>query len=238
MAKLFEEVAYRETSIGALSLRRRRMRSDGPDIWEIRLDEGYLMSSQFVAGEEALATLSLSDLSGHALDVVVGGLGLGYTANAVLDHEEVASLLVVELIPEVIEWHRERHLPLSARLVGDPRCRLIAGDFFALACNKSGFDPSDATRRHDAILVDIDHSPRHLLVAGNASFYEPEGLHAIAESLNPRGVFGLWSTDAVDEIFLSNLQNVFSSARAERVEFFNPYQSAPAFNIIYIARRD
>jgi hypothetical protein len=89
---------YRPTSIGALSLRRRRELSLGVDVFEIKLGDEYLMSSLFMVSEIALARLGLGKLSGGDLDVVVGGLGLGYTAQAVLEHEAVRSIVIVEAL--------------------------------------------------------------------------------------------------------------------------------------------
>jgi len=129
----FEELDYRPTPIGALSLRRRRELKLGVDVFEIKLGDEFLMSSLFTASEIALARLGLAELSEHGLDVVVGGLGLGYTAKAVLEHQKVASLLVVEALEAVIEWHAEGLVPLGPELTGDLRCRFVQGDFFALA---------------------------------------------------------------------------------------------------------
>ena len=94
------------------------------------------------------------------LDVVVGGLGLGYTARAVLENAGVRSLIVVDALAEVIEWHEQGLLPLGKELTGDPRCRLVNGDFFAMSHSAEGFDHRSQGRRFDAVLVDIDHSPR------------------------------------------------------------------------------
>src|SRR5512141_1674504 len=106
MSRLFEELGYRQTPIGALSLRRRRELSLGVDVFEIKLGDEFLMSSLFTASEIALARLGLAALvrpkSNAALDVVVGGLGLGYTAQAVLEHSTVGSLIVVEALQPVI----------------------------------------------------------------------------------------------------------------------------------------
>ena len=52
-----------------------------------------------------MARLGLAELSGRKVDVVVGGLGLGHTAKAVLEDKSVASLLVVEMLEGVIAWH-------------------------------------------------------------------------------------------------------------------------------------
>src|SRR5438876_1292049 len=96
MSLYFEELDYRLTPIGALSLRRRRELSLGIDVFEIKLGDEYLMSSLFTASAIALARLGLAELLGTDLDVVVGGLGLGYTAQEALKHKAVKSLVIIE----------------------------------------------------------------------------------------------------------------------------------------------
>src|SRR6202051_1263047 len=119
MSLYFEELDYRPPPIGALSLRRRRELSLGVDVFEIKLGEDYLMSSLFTASEIALARLGLDELAGRNLDVVVGGLGLGHTARAVLEHAQVGSLLVIDALAAVIDWHRKGLVPLGAGLTRD-----------------------------------------------------------------------------------------------------------------------
>jgi spermidine synthase len=236
MSLYFEELDYRPTPIGALSLRRRRELSLGVDVFEIKLGDEFLMSSLFTASEIALARLGLAELSGANLDVVVGGLGLGYTAQAVLEHKAVKSLLIVEALDAVIDWHEKGVLPLGPTLTADPRSRFVLGDFFAMAASKEGFDPDVSARRFDAILVDIDHSPDFLLDPKNADFYQPSGLQRLAAHLHAGGVFGLWSNEPPDELFTSRLAEVFATARAERVTFFNPLQNRHFTQTVYLAR--
>jgi spermidine synthase len=238
MSLYFEELDYRLTPIGALSLRRRRELSLGVDVFEIKLGDEYLMSSLFTASEIALARLGLAELSGPCLDVVVGGLGLGYTAQAVLQHEGVRYLLVVEAMEAVINWHETGLLPLGPVLAKDPRCRLVLGDFFALADSKEGFDPEEPARRFDAILVDIDHSPNLPLNSRNTAFYQPEGLKRLSFHLHPGGIFGLWSNELPDEAFTRRLSAVFAEARAERVTFHNPLQNREFTQTIYLAKTE
>jgi spermidine synthase len=238
MSLYFEELDYRLTPIGALSLRRRRELSLGVDVFEIKLGNEYLMSSLFTASEIALARLGLAELSRAGLDVVVGGLGLGYTAQAVLQHEGVKYLLVVEAMDAVINWHETGMLPLGPVLTKDPRCRFVPGDFFALADSKEGFDPDEPARRFDAILVDIDHSPSLLLNSRNTAFYQPEGLKRLSFHLHPGGIFGLWSNELPDEAFTRRLSAVFAEARAERVTFHNPLQNREFTQTIYLAKTE
>ncbi len=236
MSLYFEELDYRPTPIGALSLRRRRELTLGIDVFEIKLGDEFLMSSLFTASEIALARLGLAELTADSLDVVVGGLGLGYTAQAVLEHDSVASLLVVDALEAVIDWHREGRLPLGPELTGDRRCRFVHGDFFALAAGTAGFDPDRPGRRFDAILVDIDHSPDFLLDPANAGFYRPEGLRRLACHLRPGGVFGLWSNDPPDPTFTSRLAEAFATARAAPVTFRHPVQDRDVTQTVYLAR--
>lgn len=237
MHVLFEEIDYCPTPIGAVSLRRRFELTLKREVYEIQLDDEFLMSSLFTASEEALARLGLAALDGDRLDVVVGGLGLGYTARTVLEDARVASLAVVEMLAPVIQWHRKGLLPLGAELVADPRCRLVQGDFFALAASAQGFDPEVSGRRFDAILLDIDHSPEALLDPRSTNFYQPDGLRALATQLKPGGLFGLWSNDRPDPAFTDRLAGVFAEAWAEAVTFDNPLQGRPFTQTVYLARR-
>ncbi|MEM5495315.1 spermidine synthase [Hoeflea sp. AS16] len=237
MSRLFEELDYRPTPIGALVLRRRREARLGVDVLEIKLGEEHLMSDLFTASEIALAQLGLAACEGEGLDVLVGGLGLGYTAKAALDEPRTGSLIVVEYLEAVIDWHRTGLLPLGPELTGDNRCRLVEGDFFALARSEAGFDPDKPGRQFDAILLDIDHSPDALLDARSESFYQPEGLAKLAAHLRPGGIFGLWSDEQTDAAFTERLAGVFSQAWAEPVTFHNPLQDKPFTQTVYLARK-
>ncbi len=237
MTPMFEELAWEHTPIGELVLRRRRLSANGADIWEIKLNDGYLMSSQFVDGEIALADIGLAMAPGQGLDVVVGGLGLGYTAQAVLRDPRVGKLTVIELIPQVIQWHRDHVLPLGKIIAHDPRCTLRQGDFFTLAAEPDGFDPAAPDLLHDAILIDIDHSTTHFIDDASAGFYSAEAIAGITAKLKPGGIFALWSTDAEDAEFVAALGQTLMDVRVERVEFATPYRDAPAFNLIYLGRK-
>ncbi|HAT36562.1 MAG TPA: spermidine synthase [Rhodospirillaceae bacterium] len=236
MSRSFEELAYCETPIGELGLRRRRELRLDTDVFEIKLGEEFLMSSLFTASEIALADLGLGDLRGNELDVVVGGLGLGYTADAVLKHRQVHSLIVIEALAPVIQWHLDAILPLERSLADDPRCRLLEGNFFAMAQSADGFDREKSGRRFDAVLVDIDHTPEFWLAPGSADFYQPDGLTALSRHLVPGGVFGLWSNDLPDDTFTARLASAFDSARAETVTFPNPLTNEDVTQTVYLAR--
>ncbi len=238
MSRDFEELDYQKTALGELILRRRVMHSlDDIVVYEVKLGDAFLMSSLFHEVEVALSHLGLGELEGADWEVVVGGLGLGYTAVAALEHSELRSLRVVDALPAVIGWHERGLVPLGSQLTGDPRCRLVEGDFFALAESPEGFDREQPGRLFDAILLDIDHSPRDLLKQSNATFYTPTGLKALASKIRPRGIFAMWSDEEPDEDFMQVISSAFETVRAHVVTFTNPILESDSASTVYVARK-
>jgi spermidine synthase len=239
MSANFAVLDYRQTPLGDLTLRRRRVLSlDGLEIFEVKLGDCFLMSSLFHEVEEMLADLGLAALDAAELDVVVGGLGLGYTALAALKNPSVRSLIVVEALDAVIDWHQRGLVPLGPQLTADPRCRFVQADFFALAAKPNeSFDPETPGRQFHAVLVDIDHSPRHLLHERHGAFYQRDGLRRLSAQLHPGGAFALWSDDPPDADFLATLRAVFPEADARDVTFYNPLLECDSASTVYVARR-
>lgn len=245
LSPLFEELDHAETPYGELILRRRQAPSlGGAMVYEVKLGGDFLMSSQVNASEIALTELGLGALTDASArsgepswDVVVGGLGLGYTAGAALEDDRVRSLLVVESLGEVISWHARELVPLGATLNTDARCRVVHADFFARARDPAaGFDPDEPGRRFDAILLDIDHSPAGLLHGDHADLYTPEGLARLRAKLRPGGVFALWSFEPPEEAFSARLGAVFDAVVAHPIEFENPHLGRDDLNTIYVCR--
>ncbi|BDV31770.1 spermidine synthase [Microbacterium terricola] len=230
MITRFEELDWQPTPMGDLTLRRRAEPAVGREIYEVKLGEEYLMSSLFTVAEEELATLGLAALDRDDLVVLVGGLGLGYTALTALRDPRVRSLEVIDALPAVIGWHRRKLLPTSAELVDDPRTTLTHGDFFAVMRAA----PGDEGRRFDAILLDVDHSPRHQLDPSHADLYDAAGLRALDRHLTPGGVFALWSDDPPDAEFMVALDAVFDHGAAHVVDFDNPITGGVSSNSVYV----
>lgn len=156
----------------ALRLRR------GPagDVHELIVNGVFAMDSADVTSE-----LALADLAGEAPgDVLVGGLGLGYTAARLLDRG--AGVDVVELSSDLLGWARAGLTPLLARVAAG--ARLHRADVAAFLAR--------AERRWDAVLLDVDNGPGFLVHDGNAALYEPGGLRAAASRVSPGGVLAIW----------------------------------------------
>ena len=86
-----------------------------------------------------------------------------------------------------------------------------------------------------AVLLDIDHSPVHVLHPSHAGLYTEQGLTALASCLHPQGVFALWSDDEPDDGFLALLRTVFTTAEGHVVPFDNPLTGGQSTNGVYVA---
>lgn len=213
-----EILAYEPTPLGILCLRRRELLSrPGTVVTEVTLNHEFLMSSYLTESEKALARIGVeltSQKSGEEkLEVLVGGLGLGYTVVAALNSNNVGHVEVIEFLPQVIAWMNEGLVPLSQRLNAEPRLSITQGDIYA----RLGEAPSQT---FDLIAIDVDHSPEDVLGGQSEGFYSVIGLQAAKQHLRPNGVLGLWSY-AQSTPLLDNMRTVFSEVHVEQVTVMN-----------------
>jgi spermidine synthase len=224
-----EILAAEATPIGMICLRQREIASaPGTFATEITLDHQFLMSSENTDSERALTTRALEMHPGDGLRVLVGGLGLGYTAHEALRSWRVAHVEVVEFLSPVIDWMQRGLVPLAAELNADPRLGLRAGDVYGLLAR-----PPE--QLWDLILVDVDHSPDERLGPASDSFYGREGLVAARWHLAPGGVLAVWSY-ADSSPFEVALRDVFAEVRVEAVDFENVVVGDGETNWIFLAR--
>jgi len=215
MSKLnLEILAYEPSPLGLLCLRRRELLSQpGTIVTEVTLNHEFLMSSLYTDSERALARTALRMHSGDGLRVLVGGLGLGYTAREALLSDRVAGVEVVELLPQVIDWLARGLVPLSSELRDEPRLLVTEGDVYQRLAS-----PSE--ERFDVILIDVDHSPDERLGEDSAAFYTTPGLLAARRHLAPDGVLAVWSY-AESSPFAEALRQVFENVRVEPITYDN-----------------
>ena len=242
MAADFEILAYEDTDLGPLCLRRRRTLSE-PREWvtEITLNHEFLMSSLHTDSEQQLATIPLEQLAGEAtsegsqppdtdgLRVLIGGLGLGYTAHAALASAQVGHVEVVEYLPQVIDWMQAGLTPLGAELAAEPRLRVQHGDIFEHLLA----EPQGGT--WDAVLIDVDHSPDERLSNAHQAFYTTEGLSRVARHLRPGGLFALWSYDR-SPLLQETMQNVFATTDIHPVTYHNRHVHEEFTDWLYVGR--
>jgi spermidine synthase len=237
LSELFKELDYQKTPLGEISLRRRKQLKLNKDIFEVILNDEHLMSNLFISSEVALASMPLKEMISDAPDILIGGLGLGYTAREVLSHQHVKSLTIIEYLEPVISWHQKGILPIGKLLFNDARCNIILSDFFKSAFDEIGFDPNTIYRKFDGIFLDIDHAPDFHLNHSHAKFYGIEGMENIKYNLKDDGLFSLWSNNPPDNNFIEFLKDVFDNARAEKVTFYNSILEEDCTQTIYIAKK-
>lgn len=176
-----QTLARRTGPRGEVVLRRR---TDGDEtVDELIVNGAFAMDSAETGSEQALAALAWPGAR-----VLVGGLGLGFTAEAVLD-ARVASVDVVEIEDALVGWAYEALTPRLGRLARDQRVRLYVADVVAVL---TATEPGGPTGPWDAILLDVDNGPDFLIHAENAALYGTDVLRSALERLTPDGLLAIW----------------------------------------------
>ncbi len=175
-----------------------RLKQRGSE-FSIMLGSTELMNSRLSGSEEALAALSCERISGRrSPNLLIGGLGMGFTLRAALKNlPEDSGVVVAELVPAVVEWARGPLADIHAGTLDDPRVRVHIGDVGTLIRSQ--------TNAFDAILLDVDNGPDGLTRASNDDLYSYEGLRAAKAALRQNGVLAIWSS-ARDQAFTKRLR--------------------------------
>lgn len=167
--------------------------------FSIRIGTTELMNSRMHHSEELLAELALAGLSARkGAEVLVGGLGLGYTLAAALRFVPAdGRVTVAELVPSVVRWNRETLGHLAGEPLRDPRVSVFEGDVRSAIAG--------AKERFDAILLDVDNGPAALTTPDNEAIYSDRGVTSIRNALKEDGVLALWS-EASSPRFVARLE--------------------------------
>ena len=219
-----------ETEIGTIYLGHRDVPGVPERVYEILIGSDVLMTSLAPVSERKLASSALAAHGGPGpLEVLVGGLGLGYTAQAALDDPRVGTVRVVEKMDFVIDWMRAGQLPLSEQFSNDSRIAIVKGDVY-----QDLLGPASAT--YDLILVDVDHAPDDPLSPASAPFYTVEGQQQVAQHLRPGGILGVWSA-VEDDAFSQVLAAVYTESHREDVFWQDlEFPEADFQNALFFAR--
>ena len=162
---------------------------------------GDLMNSRRHHSEDALAEFACTRLSTiENAQILIGGLGMGYTLAAVLKTVGVsAEVLVAELVPAVVEWNRGVLGRCAGRPLEDGRARVHVGDVADLLKQRAD--------KFDAILLDVDNGPEPMTHSDNEWLYSLAGLKRIYKKLRPKGIVVIWSAKA-NEAFTRRLKKI------------------------------
>jgi len=167
--------------------------------FSISVKNEELMNSRMHGSEDALAELACERLAGRQHPrVLIGGLGMGFTLRAALDHlGEQSEVVVAELVPAVVQWNRTHLAELAGRPLEDARTTVRESDV--------GLVIKETAGAYDAILLDVDNGPDALTHAGNDRLYTHGGIAAAKNALTPGGFLGVWSAEP-DKSFTKRLR--------------------------------
>ncbi len=198
----YAEIARAESERGELVLRQRQ-ENGGPSVLELRANGVFVMDTLETSTEQALADAALA-LVAEPRDVLVGGLGLGYTMHRVLGDLRVERCSVVEIEPALVEWMRDGTIPHGPAMLADERANPVVADI-----GPAIGEVSDAS--YDLVLLDVDNGPAHLVHEHNAALYRPPFLTEVRRILRPGGAVAIWSAEASPELE-ATLEQVFGNA--------------------------
>lgn len=204
----YVEVARSESERGELVLRERRDEGAAP-VLELRANGVFVMDTLEFATEQALATAGL-ELVEEPRDVLVGGLGLGFTMHQVLADTWVERCTVVEIEEDLVTWMRDGTIPHGQTMLADARANPVVADVTSVLG-----EARDAS--YDLILLDVDNGPHFLVHESNRRVYQRPFLQQAHRILRPGGVLVVWSMDHSEELE-DVLREVFGEAEARRQE--------------------
>lgn len=212
------EILARATTPDGSSLELRRHDGD----YVIRADGYDLMISRAHGSEEAMMALAC-DRPTPGMRVLVGGLGMGYTARAALDFVPAdGKVVIAELVAAVVDWNREYLGPLAGKPLDDPRTEVVVDDVRRVILAAEG--------QFDAILLDVDNGPHAPTQRSNSWLYTPGGLDAIRRALRRGGAVAVWSVEE-HPAFLRSLRAAGFNASSERVTSHHTRHS------VYVGRK-
>lgn len=190
--------------------------------FEVIANGVFLMDTRNGESERLLVSVA-ADLVPGTARMLIGGLGVGYSLRAALDHPGVGEIVVVEREPSVIRWNRTGPLrEVHGDALADRRVTIVEADLVQWM--------SETDERFDALCLDVDNGPQWTVSKGNAAIYGHAGLDTLAERLRPGGVLAVWSAEA-SPAFTRRLKARFNEVQV--LEIPVPYGEP---DVVWLAR--
>jgi len=200
-------------------------RHDGD--YSLRIDGVPLMSTRQSMSEQRLAEVACAGVARiEGPRVLIGGLGLGVTLTSalkLLPHD--ATVLVVEIVRDVIAWNQNPDYALAGPALADPRVELRCGDVAHIL--------RDPDNSFDAIMLDVDNGAEAMTTSGNYQLYAGTGIRAAKAALRPGGRLVYWSATE-DQAFANTLEQAGLVVEVLKVP---THPSSKRVNVLFSARR-
>lgn len=219
MAVVLERV---ETARGELVLRR------SGDRFEVISNGTFLMDTHDGRSERQLVTAALAHHEapgGRPRRLLLGGLGVGFSLTAAVEHPGLDRIDVVEVEAALVGWHPRHLAHLSGGALADARVRVVLGEIadHLARCPAS----------YDVVCLDVDNGPEWTVTDGNAGLYGDRGTALAQSALAPGGVLAVWSAAAAPA-YEKRLRRHLSDVRRLDVPVTTP-RAAP--DVVYLGRR-
>lgn len=219
----YVEVARAESERGELVLRRRTEERTA-DALELRVNGVFVMDTRETCSEVELAAAAL-ELVEHPRDVLVAGLGLGFTTQRVLVDRRVERVMVVEVEPALVGWMRDGTIPHGPSVLADRRVHIVDADIVRAV--------AEATSTYDLVLLDVDNGPGHLVHDANSAIYEHDVIASTGRIINPGGALAVWSANPAPEL-AAVMEKVFGNCKEHRYDVL--LQERPEEYLLYLSR--
>jgi spermidine synthase len=219
----YVEVARAESERGELVLRR-RVEEHTADALELRVNGVFVMDTRETSSEIELAAAAL-ELVEDPRDVVVAGLGLGFTTQRVLVDRRVERVMVVELEPALVGWMRDGTIPHGPSVLADKRVHVVGADIVMAV--------AEATSAYDLVLLDVDNGPGYLVHDTNSAIYERDFIARTQRILNPGGALVVWSANPAPEL-AALMEKVFGNCTEHRYDVL--LQERQEEYLLYLSR--
>ncbi|WP_143833228.1 spermine/spermidine synthase [Oceanobacillus timonensis] len=189
--------------------------------YEIISNGTFLMATYNGESEKILVSAALKNTTAPR-NVLVGGLGVGFSLAEALRHEQITQVTVIEIEEAIISWNRTYLAAFSNHALKDPRTKMIQADFLEWM--------EAATEKYDVICLDIDNGPDWTVTNSNTDLYQVHTLHLLAGLLSSDGVLAFWSA-ASSQAFVEKLKESF-----EEVHVIPVPQEKGEADYIYLAK--
>lgn len=224
----YTDVARAESPRGEIVLRERHDPDAGPNaptVLELRVNGVFVMDTLETSSEKGLAATALKQVEAPR-DVVVGGLGLGFTVHEVLADLRVERVVVVEIEDALVQWMRDGTVPHGPSYLADERVTVMTADIRTAMAEATA-------AAYDLVLLDVDNGPGFLVHDDNAEVYQGEFLGQTRDCLRPGGALVIWSAEE-SPVLRAEMEQVFGNAVA--IPYDVTLQSREDHYWIYLSR--